>query len=88
VNCTAPKNSPTKPKKAIMKHFNNRGIVTLLCAVLIAVMDVVVIVVHAQDPLCQAGIPEQFMIFGVCCSASCGSCGGAGCGDRPGGAES
>jgi hypothetical protein len=35
------------------------------------------------DPTCSTGIPNG----DVCCSASCGSCGGSGCGSRPGGAS-
>jgi hypothetical protein len=35
------------------------------------------------DPACTTGIPNG----DVCCAASCGSCGGTGCGSRPGGAR-
>ncbi|HJK90768.1 MAG TPA: hypothetical protein RMH26_08590, partial [Polyangiaceae bacterium LLY-WYZ-15_(1-7)] len=36
------------------------------------------------DPTCSTGVAGG----GVCCAASCGTCGGSGCGSRPGGAES
>lgn len=36
---------------------------------------------NAGDPSCSTGIAAD----GVCCAASCGACGGAGCGNRPGG---
>ena len=35
------------------------------------------------DPTCATGIPSG----NVCCAASCGECGGSGCGSRPGGAS-
>jgi hypothetical protein len=38
----------------------------------------------ASDPNCDSGIVNG----NVCCASSCGSCGGSGCGSRPGGAES
>ena len=35
----------------------------------------------ATDPTCEYGIKNQ----NICCPLSCGECGGAGCGQRPGG---
>lgn len=35
------------------------------------------------DPECSAGLEAGL----ACCATSCGSCGGSGCGSRPGGAE-
>lgn len=36
----------------------------------------------APDPTCSRGVPSG----NVCCAASCGTCGGTGCSQRPGGA--
>ena len=38
----------------------------------------------APDPNCDTGI-RAARRNDICCASSCGSCGGAGCGDRPGG---
>lgn len=42
-------------------------------------------VARSQDPLCSTGLPGLFGLAAACCSASCGDCGGPGCGSRPGG---
>lgn len=38
---------------------------------------------NGADPTCSQGI----LSGGVCCEATCGACGGSGCGSRPGGSS-
>jgi len=41
------------------------------------------------DPMCELGIVGSSGLgSNICCSASCGTCGGTGCGDLPGGSSS
>eukprot|EP00041_Stephanoeca_diplocostata_P032809 m.1062510 g.1062510 ORF g.1062510 m.1062510 type:complete len:503 (-) comp24215_c0_seq18:1654-3162(-) len=41
-----------------------------------------------SDPTCATGTMTSSHSDDICCSASCGVCGGTGCNDRPGGSDS
>ena len=41
----------------------------------------------AQNGQCQQGLAGPFGLVAACCPRGCGSCGGTGCGGRPGGPE-
>jgi hypothetical protein len=71
-----------------MKNKNNKNAFLLASVALLLTLCLSAVGCSALEP-CSTfndGIPSTSFGDAVCCAASCGTCGGPGCGQRPGGA--